>query len=255
MKKVKTGVIILAGGQGKRMEIDLPKVLVPINGQTMISRQLRAVDRAKFGMKPVIVVGYKKELVKKEVGSRALYAWQRQQLGTGHAVRSAEKILKNKADQVIVTYGDHPFVTAKMLRDISRAQQKTTKAMISMITVSVPNFYGPSKVVYKWGRIIRDKSGKFLEKIIEFKDATPKEKLIREVNSGHYCFDAKWLWRALPRLKKKNAQNEYYLTDLIALAVEDGFLVVPVELSDWRLGLGTNTIEETKIVEALAKEL
>ncbi len=165
---------------------------------------------------------------------------------------AAAKNLKHRADQVVVIYGDNPFFRTETLRQLVRAQARN-HAALSLSTVVVPNFLGPRKLFLKYGHIVRDASGKHLEHCVEWKDATKRERAIREVNSGAYCFDAKWLWQSLPKLKKKNVSGEYYLTDLMGLAVSEGRRVIPVPLKHWREGLGANTLEDIATAERLMK--
>ena len=267
MHTIKTGIIILAAGKGTRMNHDprtgparrdgtgqrLPKVLVPVGGVPMILRVLAAVEAAKFGTKPIIVVGYKKELVTDIVGKRANYACQRRQLGTGHAVAAAAPLLKGRADEILIVYGDHPLTSRPLLQKLVRHHRKT-KATMSLITVTVEDFRGPRRVFYHWGRIIRNDTGNFLDRCIEFKNATARQRKIKEVNSGYYCFNAKWLWSALKQLKPNSISEEYYLTDLMGLAVSEGRRVAPLPLTNWHEGIGVNTAEEIKIAERVAAE-
>ncbi|MFA7286406.1 MAG: NTP transferase domain-containing protein [Patescibacteria group bacterium] len=249
----KIGVVLLAAGKGSRMGLSIPKVLVPVAGQPMILRAVGAIEEGAFGMKPVVVVGYKRAQVEKAVGSRALYAGQSKQLGTGHAVATAMPLLKGKVNQVIVANGDSPFLTAAVLRKLSAMQLRTGAAM-ALATALVPNYRGVQRIFSKWGRIERDTTGRFVRRCIEYKDATAGERRIREVNCGQYCFNAAWLWRTLPKLQRKNVQREYYLTDLMALAVADGERVVPLVLKDWRHGVGVNTQGEVLLADRLARQ-
>ncbi|PJE76204.1 hypothetical protein COV04_00755 [Candidatus Uhrbacteria bacterium CG10_big_fil_rev_8_21_14_0_10_48_11] len=254
MKKPRVGIVILAAGKGKRMGHALPKVLVPVAGKPMILRAVTAAENSKLDGKPTIVIGYKGSLVKQAVGKRAYYVLQNRSLGTGHAVAVTESALKGKVDYVVVTYGDHPFVTPVMLRQLVRAAQGKRPAL-SCITISVPDYRGFRQLYKNYGRIVRDKKTGSIRACIEYKDATKKERAIREVNSGQYCFEAAWLWKTLPRLQKKNVSKEYYLTDLIALAVADGLQVRPMVLKDWRLGIGANTLDELHVAERFAREI
>ena len=249
----KIGVVLLAAGKGTRMNSNMPKVLIPVAGEAMILRTMAAIEAASFGTKPVVVVGYKGKLVERVVGKRARFALQKRQLGTGHAVAAAMPFLKGKVDQVIVAYGDHPFLTANMLRQLAALQQRTGAAM-ALTTVLVPDYRGVRQIFYRWGRIERDTTSRFVRRCSEYKDATVAQRKIREVNSGQYCFNAAWLWRTLPKLERKNAQREYYLTDLMALAVSDGERVVPLVLKDWRHGIGANTQREVLLADRLARQ-
>ena len=252
MKKPRTGVVILAAGKGTRMAHDLPKVLVPVGGVPMILRALAAVERASFGTKPVVVVGDRKNLVIKTEGSRARFAVQRRMLGTGHAVMVAVPLLKGKVDEVLVVYGDNPLSSSQTLRNLVRLRHRT-RATMSLITVTVPNFIGPRRVFLHYGHIVRDRNGQFLERCIEYKDATRRERAIHEVNSGFYCFEAKWLWSNLGKLQPNNVKGEYYLTDLLGLAVLQGRKVAPYALKNWRQGIGANCLADVRIADQLAK--
>lgn len=246
MKSPKTAIVVLAAGKGTRMKQAVPKALVPVGGLSMVLRVLRSVERANFGTKPIVVVGYKKNLVMKAVGNRARFAVQKNQLGTGHALATAMPSINKNTNQVIVIYGDHPFFTFKTIQELATLQRKTSAA-ITLATVVVSNFRGPRQVFLRYGHIVRDKSGKNIKSCVEYKDATRAEKAIKETNSGAYCFDAKWLSKNLRTLKTKNAQHEYYLTDLIGLAVSAGRRVVPLQLKNWREGFGVNSLAEVKI--------
>ncbi len=244
----KAVAVILAAGKGTRMNHYLPKALVPIHGVPMVVRLLDSVEKAKLGTRPVIVVGYKKKIVMKKVGRRARFVDQKRMLGTGHAVMVTKKLLQREASRVIVIYGDNPFFSPATIRDLVR-KQRQSKAVLALSTVVVPDFKGPRKLFAKYGHIVRDKTGKKLERCVEWKDATRRERSIREVNSGAYCFDATWLWTALTKLKTKNVSGEYYLTDLMEVGVREGKLVLPVPLKHWREGIGANTLEDIAAAE------
>lgn len=226
----------------------LPKVLVPVQGVPMIERVLQTVSAARFQTTPVIVVGHRRDEIRRVVGSRARFVVQTRPLGTGHAVRAAERLLKGKTGEVIVVYGDSPLVRATTLRALVALRRKHRAAM-SLVTFRVPDFRGSRRGFQKYGRIVRDASGKLLERCVEYKDATPAERRIREVNSGFYCFDAAWLWKALSKIRRRNASGEYYLTDLMGMAVADGRRVVPYAPKNWREGIGANTRDDVVVAE------
>lgn len=244
-------VIILAAGRGTRMSAKLPKALVPVGGVPMIMRSLMTVARAGFDIKPVVVVGYKGALVKQIGGNRARYVTQRQQLGTGHAVAAARPFLRGRVNQVVVVYGDHPFVTPLLLNRLVK-MQRGRRAVLACATTVVPDFRGPRQTLLRYGRIVRARDRSIL-RCVEYKDATLRERRIREVNSGYYCFDAAWLWKNLKLLRRDNVQHEYYLTDLIGLAVAQGRRVVLVVSRNWREGLGINTDKERQVAEKFVK--
>jgi bifunctional UDP-N-acetylglucosamine pyrophosphorylase/glucosamine-1-phosphate N-acetyltransferase len=206
-------VIVLAAGQGKRMHSDLPKVLHPIAGRSLLGR---VVDTARSleASKIVIVYGHGGEQVRKAFSGDTDIAWaeQKEQLGTGHAVMQALPLVDRDAD-VLVLYGDVPLIRAESLR----ALVKASHGGLGVMTAVVADATG-------YGRIVRDGGGRML-RIVEHKDATEAERAIREWNTGFLASSAALLSGWLSRVKNDNAQNEYYLTDVIALAVADGIAV------------------------------
>lgn len=248
---MKTNVIILAAGKGTRMNHHLPKALLPVAGVSMIERVVTAVEKAKFGTPPIIVVGHQAKLVQQTIGPRALYAFQRKQLGTGHAVAAASTQLKKTKGNIVVIYCDQPFITAKTLQRLVQQQQKT-QAGIAALTVTVPDFTGPRLALQHCGRIVRDKRRRLM-KSVEVKDATSAERRIREVNPCVYCFDAKWLWKNLPELRPTNAQHEYYLTDLLERAVQAGEKVALLKSKNWVEALGVNSPDDLRTAERLMR--
>lgn len=242
-------IVILAAGKGKRMENDLPKVLVPLAGKPMIRHLLEEVEKV-FPEKPVVVVGYEAELVKKELGDSATYALQEQQLGTGHAVLAAEENLRG-ALHVVVLQGDQPFTTAQSIKNMI-AKHMENKATITFATTEVENFSDWLEAFKHFGRVLRVDTG--VAGIREYKDASDTEKEIKEVNAGCYVFDAKWLWENLSKVKNENTQKEYYLVDLLALAYQQGRKIETMKISNQE-ALAANTKEELEILEKLTERL
>jgi len=226
--KVKT--VILAAGQGTRMKSALPKVMHPILGQPLVWYALQAAAQAT-GERPVVVIGHGADLVRQALGDQADYALQEQQLGTGHAVLQAENLLRDQAGLVLVTLGDMPLLTADTLRQVIAAQQEND-GPLSMLTVELPDSHG-------FGRIVRAADGS-VQAIVEELHASPAERAIKEVNPSVYCFDGQWLWEALRRLKL-SPKGEYYLTDLVGLAVSEGHRVAAVRCEDPVETIGINT--------------
>jgi len=253
-EKEKTKIIILAAGKGIRMGGDLPKVLAQVKGKSMIRRLLKSVSESGIDEKPIIVVGYKKELVIKELdkeNKRYNYIYQEEQLGTGHAVNLAKDYLKDKAENIIVLYGDHPFVNAETIKKINEKHIKSGKK-ITLATVKLKDFKDWRINFVNFSRIIRDKNGKII-KDIQFKDASDEEIKVTEVNPCYFCFDAPWLWSKLKTLKNDNAQKEYYLTDLIKIATDNGIETESIEIEPYE-ALGANTKAELGILERFAVE-
>ncbi len=242
-------VLILAGGNGSRMNRgDLPKVLVPLNGQPMIEHLLGEIAYANLGNEPAIVVSHKAEEVIEALGDQYLYIHQPERKGTGHAVQIAREFLEDKAEHLIVLYGDHPFVTADTLSNLAETHEGSG-AVLTLATVEVPNFKDWRAPFQDFGRVVRDQWGQ-ITKIVEKKDATADELKILEVNPAYFAFRTDWLWRSIGRLTNDNAQGEYYLTDLVALAVADGETIGSVTI-DAKEGLGVNTPEQLALLENL----
>jgi bifunctional UDP-N-acetylglucosamine pyrophosphorylase/glucosamine-1-phosphate N-acetyltransferase len=221
-----TTAVILAAGYGTRMKSSLPKVLHPLLGRPMIEWALTAVEPV-VDLPPVVVVGHGKDEVRACLGERVRYAEQTQLLGTGHAVQQAAAQLADEADVVLVTYGDTPLLrseTLTALLQLFTEQRPMRNPAIALLTVMRDDPQG-------FGRILRDEQGAVCG-IVEEVDCTPVQKAIRELNPGIYCFDAAWLWANLPQLPL-SAKGEYYLTDLVGMAVAQGRAVVaapaPVE--------------------------
>lgn len=246
----KIKIIILAAGRGTRMNHDLQKTLVPLSGKPMIKHLLESVAKSGIGDKPVIVVGYRKEEVMKELGNKYDYVVQNEQLGTGHAVMSAQAKLENKSDHVLVLYGDHPLVRSETIKKLADKHLETG-GKITMAIVKLPDFEDWRTVFYSnFSRIIRDQSGKII-KDIQFKDANDEEKKVTEINPCYFCFEAKWLWSKLKTLKRDNVQKQYYLTDLIELAMQEKIKIESIDINPEE-ALGANSKEELEILEKFA---
>ena len=243
-------VVILAAGKGKRMNADVPKVLVPFHDKPMVDYVVDAVSHSGIQNKPVLVVGYGKEQVMEYLGDKAVYAVQDEQLGTGHAVRCAENMIFEQADHVLVLYGDMPNITGAMIANLARTHIDSGKNL-TMATVNLPSFDSWYQSFLAFGRIVRNDEGE-IEKIIEYKDANDDEKEIKEVNPAYFCFKKDWLYTNLEKVKNENAQGEYYLTDLVSLAANDGG-IASVHISPEE-ALGVNTIEQLRELESIIKK-
>lgn len=207
-----TEVVILAAGQGTRMRSKLPKVLHPVAGKPMVQH---VIDKAKLleADRIHVVIGHGAEQVQARIADSTLnWAIQEQQLGTGHAVAQAMPAI-NEDSIVLIAYGDVPLVATEILAALVQAANSTT---LALLTVHLPNPTG-------YGRIVRV-DGEISE-IVEQKDADDNQLLITEVNTGIMAVSAKKLNQWLPSLSSENAQQEYYLTDIIAMAVKDGMQV------------------------------
>lgn len=241
-----TKVVILAAGKGTRMKADVPKPLVKLAGKPMIGHLLERVTEAGIDSKPVVIVAPDSlELFKQTLGNQVDFAVQKQQLGTGDAVKAAREACGD-AQHILILYGDHPFIGAPVIHMLSRLASKNLDALV-MLTSTVPNFEGDYAGFNAWSRILRNSQGKIIGDK-QFKDATPDELKIHELNPCIFVFPSAWLWASLEKLDNKNAGGEYYLTDLVKMAMEDRKEIVS-ETVDAMEVIGINTPEELKRAE------
>lgn len=227
---MKITAIILAAGQGTRMNSVLPKVLHPVCGVPMIAHSLAAA-KAASSETPLVIIGFGAEAVREFLGKKARCVIQDPQLGTGHAVRQAESTLRGKTDLVLVTYADMPLLGSGTLRRLVDTQ-KINPGPLTILTVNAADPRG-------FGRVIRDAQGS-VQAVVEEAAATDKQLSIHELNVGAYCFSAKWLWEALNKIKVSK-KGEYYLTDTVALAVQAGQEVQALVSTDLQENIGINT--------------
>lgn len=206
--------VILAAGEGTRMKSKHPKVTHRILGKPMIEHVIDSAIRAGI-QDIVVVIGHKAEEVKECIHTNVRYVTQEEQLGTGHAMMCATSCIAGSSTTLVLA-GDNPLISEKTLRSLIsyHIEHKLSGTILSA------EFDDPSG----YGRIIRDGSGN-VEKIVEHKDASEDEKLIKEINSSMYCFNTAALIDALGEIKNKNAQGEYYLTDVIGIMKNKGLLV------------------------------
>ncbi len=222
--------VILAAGQGTRMRSNLPKVMHPLLGRPLIWYSVESA-RLATGTKPVVVVAAKADEIRKALADSVDYACQAEQLGTGHAVAQAEHALRDKAGLILVTYGDMPLLTPETLKRLVEAQQSHA-GPFTLLTIQVEDPRG-------FGRLLRSPDG-FVRAVVEESQATPEELDIRELNAGVYCFSSSWLWQALPQIPL-SPKGEYFLTDLVGLAVRQGNSVKAITVEDAREAIGINT--------------
>ncbi|WP_341304164.1 bifunctional UDP-N-acetylglucosamine diphosphorylase/glucosamine-1-phosphate N-acetyltransferase GlmU [Pseudomonas sp. TMP25] len=220
-------IVILAAGQGTRMRSALPKVLHPVAGKAMLGH---VIDTARL-LKPQgihVVIGHGAELVRERLAADDLnFVLQSEQLGTGHAVAQALPALT--AERVLILYGDVPLIEVETLQ---RLLQQVSEQQLGLLTVNLQDPTG-------YGRIVRDELG-VVKAIVEHKDASAEQRLISEGNTGILAVPGKRLADWLGRLSNSNAQGEYYLTDVIAMAVADGLVVATEQAADELEVLGAN---------------
>lgn len=212
--------VILAAGFGTRMKSDIPKVMHPVMGRPMVEWSVRIAEAVGAEL-PVLVVGHGRELVEQHLGDRARYVVQTDLLGTGHAVQQTAPLLRDQSDVVLVSYADMPLLRAETLRELveafQAAQAAGEKPALAMLTVVRQDPQG-------FGRIVRNRQGE-IQAIVEEVDCTPEQLRVTELNPGIYCFDAEWLWKNVNAIPL-SAKGEYYLTDMVGIAVAQGRRVV-----------------------------
>lgn len=244
-----TQIIILAGGKGVRMKSEEPKALVALKNKPLIKHILDTISTLNLSIQPVVVVCHKKERIKEVLGNNLSYAEQESPLGTGHAVASAQKSVHPNHNTVLVLSCDQPLISKETIERLLK-KHSDKKPTITLATVVVPDFEEWRSALRHFGRIIREENG-LVDGIVEFKDATEKEKLIKEVNPAVYAFDAKWLWENINLIKNENKQGEYYLTDLIKMAHDQGKKIEAVPVTNVIEGLQPNSKEELEALEKL----
>ena len=235
--------VILAAGQGTRMKSDRPKVLHQIAGKPMVQYAIEAA--ASIGARrPIVVIGHGAEQVQNAIGDRADTVLQSPQLGTGHALLQARAKIDPAAETVLVLYGDTPFLSAETIRRLLDSHL-AAQAVLSLIT-----FTPGDPALY--GRIVRDAGGRVVD-IVEYKEATPEQRAIREVNSGIFCYQTRWLLSQLDRLQPRAGHGEYYLTDLVSLAAQDQARTATCSCDEAEV-LGINDRAQLAAAERLMRE-
>jgi UDP-N-acetylglucosamine diphosphorylase/glucosamine-1-phosphate N-acetyltransferase len=227
--------IILAAGQGKRMQSDLAKVLHPLCGRPLLAYPIAAA-RAAGLEKVVVVVGHQADCIREAFqGQGLLFAEQRERLGTGHAVLQAADHFKDDTGTIVILCGDVPLIRPETI--ISLCTRHIREGATVTVLTTIPE--DPAG----YGRVVKADDGRVL-KIVEEKDATPDEKNIREINTGIYCVESRFLFAAVACLGNANAQGEYYLTDIVEAACRQGLRVDASLAPDPVEVMGINTPEE-----------
>ena len=234
--------IILAAGKGTRMKSDLHKVLHPIAGRPMLKHLMASVE-ALGPAKQVVVVGAGRDQVEHAVGDAADTCLQEPQLGTGHAVQQAQERLSGFSGDVLVLYGDVPFVRGETMQAmLDRLHESDAPKVV------VLGFEPDDALAY--GRVIADDAGR-IAKMVEFKDASEDERTCRLCNSGLMAARAEDMFALLDRVGNDNAQGEYYLPDIVNIAISDGDVCAAVTTADPGEVAGINSRGELAAAEAL----
>lgn len=232
----KRAAILLAAGKGKRMKSDLPKVLHEIEGKPMIQWLLETLTPMKFD-RLVVVIGHKGELVQETLkGYHVDFVWQREQLGTGHAVMMAKEAMAGFDGTTLVAAGDVPFLSRASIDKLFDLHDRT-QAVATCLSAIFPDPTG-------YGRIVRDGHSDRLKEIVEHKDASEEILQTHEINSGTFCFDTKSLFEAIGQIGKDNAQGEYYLTDVVKIFHNKGLTVSVVPADNPDEVRGVNSVDQ-----------
>lgn len=236
--------LILAAGKGTRMKSELPKVVHPILGKPMVSYVIDAV-KSVGSNRTILVTGFKSDLVKEILAKEnVFFVEQTEQLGTGHAVQCYAKTDPEIPEHLLVVCGDTPLISAQTLKNMIQLHLEK-KPGITMMTLDMvePGNYG--RIIRKDGEVIA---------IREAKDCSPEELKIKEVNLAVYLFAADFLFKNIFKLDNNNRQNEYYLTDLVAMAQQQGIKILACKEKDESSTLGINSRQHLALVGSILQK-
>jgi bifunctional UDP-N-acetylglucosamine pyrophosphorylase / glucosamine-1-phosphate N-acetyltransferase len=243
-----TAALVLAAGQGTRMNSDLAKVLHPMAGQPLLGHVLGALSLLGVA-RVLVVIGHQRDRVRATFPQPGIeWVVQAEQRGTGHAVLMAGPALEGFTGTLLVVCGDTPLLRAGTLHALLE-HHAAAGAAVTVLSTRVPDAGG-------YGRIVRGPKGEGIAAIVEERDATHEERSLDEINSGIYAFDYPVLQEVLGGLRAHNAQGEYYLTDTVALIQRAGHRAAVQCAEDWRELLGINTpaqLEEAERIHAALK--
>jgi len=224
-------VIILAAGKGKRMKSQRVKILHLLSGSPMLSYTLD-LARGLKAKRIVVVIGHQSEEVENTFHEEGIdFCLQGKQLGTGDAVKCTQSVLKNFSGTVLILCGDAPLIKPETIKRLIQLHD-SSRSKVSLLTTRMRNPAG-------YGRVVRDKKGR-VSRIVEEKDAKEAEKRISEINTGIYCMEADFLFKTLPKIKRENVQGEYYLTDVVSMAVKERKKVSALVVDDPDEVMGIN---------------
>lgn len=248
MKKsfAQLAAVVLAAGKGTRMKADEKnKVMFDLAGKPMIGYTTEMLRRVGFNQ-IVVVVGFAKDSVIRYLGDQFIYAEQKKQLGTAHALKSALSKIPAGVKNIFVCYSDDTaFYPEKVIEKLVNKHLKE-KNQLTLLTVVKEDPTG-------LGRIVRDDKGK-MEKIVEEKNASAKIKKIREINTGCYCFQLEFVKKYLPQIEKDPVKGEYYLTDIVGLAIGEQKKVATMKIDQGSYFQGINTPQQLRKAERLMKK-
>lgn len=244
LMKQRVQVVIMAAGEGTRMKSKLPKVLHQVCGRSILDYVLDAADCISDS-KPIVVIGSGSDLVRTHIGDRCSFAYQAERLGTGHAVMMAAPLLDSAREYTVVLAGDTPLITGQT---ISKMLDYTLEKGFDTVAISaiVPDPSG-------YGRMLREPDGSF-KAIVEHKDASEEEKRVTEVNASMFCFKTDALLSTLDKLDQDNAQNEYYLTDVLTILKGQGKRLGIYAMDDYSEMLGVNNRVQLAEADAIMRK-
>lgn len=238
-------LVLMAAGKGTRMRSRLPKVLHPVCGRPILMHALE-LGRELGATRRIVIVGTGEDEVRAAVaGQDVELVRQREQLGTAHAALQARAVLADHDGPVLVMNGDHPLYRARTFQALREAWS-SKKAGLAILVSELPDPEG-------YGRVQRDASGR-VTRIVEQNDCSEALRRVHEVNLGAYLADSRTLFELLARVRNDNTKGEFYITDLVELALAGGYTVETSAADDWRESLGVNTRQELAFAEALLRE-
>ncbi len=227
--------LILAAGKGTRMKSELVKVLHPVAGRPMLDYVLELAEQMDSS-RIAVIIGHQAELVEERYAYRGLtFVYQREQLGTGHAVLQAKNVFAGYRGTILILCGDVPLLQDSTVQNLME-RHRASGAAITVLTTLLEDPFG-------YGRIVKDSEGNVLG-IVEHRDATEEQKKIREINTGIYCAENPFLFEAVSEIGNDNAQKEYYFTDIFAIARRKGVRTASVIAPDPSEVMGINTPED-----------
>ncbi|MGD9762009.1 MAG: bifunctional UDP-N-acetylglucosamine diphosphorylase/glucosamine-1-phosphate N-acetyltransferase GlmU [Candidatus Izemoplasmatales bacterium] len=241
---MKKYAIILAAGKGTRMKTDLPKCAYPLLKKPMIAYIVEHLYKSTMIDELITVVGHKKEVIQEILNSTVKYAVQEEQLGTGHAVICAQDLITDSEGYTIILPGDMPLIDDSVIK-LAIHEHLEFRHDLTVVSTIVDE-------PFEYGRIIRDEAG-YLNAIIEENDATKEIKLIHEINTGIYIIDNRFLVPTLKKIKNDNAKKEYYLTDIVKIMKEDGYLVGTYLLEKSYKAMGVNDLYTLSKAETILR--
>jgi bifunctional UDP-N-acetylglucosamine pyrophosphorylase / glucosamine-1-phosphate N-acetyltransferase len=240
-------IAIMAAGKGTRLKSKHPKVLHEVGGKPILAHVIATAKQIVPAEDIFVIIGHEAERVREAVGGTGVnFVLQAEQRGTGHALMVAREALSgngNRNDQVVVLSGDAPLITAETVKKLS-AFHTVQKAAMTLLSADLDNPYGYGRVIRKAARGRAE-----VQAIVEEQSATPRQKKIREINSGFYAFAAPALYEHIDRLSTKNPHGEYYLTDMAEVFQRARQKVVAIKTEDASEVLGTNTRAEMTVLD------